>query len=369
MPLDAPSHQEMPGRRIHIGPRNLKPGELAHIIYQNAPAEALPPNEVVQGLCEYVVRRQFVPTIDVTDIVFLMLQFLGEIKILTGNTNYYKSNAFKYIHDSDNARECFTQILENAKFWIQRFGIDFFSRNEYDRRERGQIMRSKIDDDFYLSCKGGSGMGTFSLDFAIGLSQHYHNLPSGEVWRMGVDTQATSKGTAMRIIRTGSAIKGSQANIEEKTAKYALFKKRYGLTPPRALAFLAMYIGKDLNVDEICAISSEGINNRQLSLGSVGRIQFDYTSHFKSVGFFEATDSNWLTMGNPATNFYSSLQTTATDPNGLRAHETDGMDTILKAFRGLKGIDKKGMTLTVCADQTREEILSAISSFRIIHNK
>lgn len=234
-------------------------------------------------------------------------------------------------------------------------------------------MMSDIDDDFYLSMKPWSWVWTFSLDFAIWIKwwNTINNLPTKEIWRTGIDTQKIKEIISMRIIRTWWAIKKSNWNFEEKSDMYKLFKKKYGLSPQRALAFLVMYIWKDLKVDEIKAISLIWARQKKLNLIWSKQINFDYTELFKNVWFKETSNPNWLSLGNPKETFYDTLETSPEDLKWLRAYETSWLDKIINAFKNLRDIvdPNKKCPLEICADETKEEIEKAMNTFRKIHNK
>ncbi len=197
----------------------------------------LPPDNVVRGICTFFVQKGLVP-LSVESILPNVLDFLKKLNSLTGGIDFYKSNAFKYLYEGSSINELSSQILDNAKFWIDIFGKDFFSRHRTDYSERGVLMGSEVDSDFYLSCKAGSGVGTFSIDLAIGMIKPgkkvlYNTRTSGELWRTGFDTERVNEGRVLRIIRTGSAINSSHVDHEEKVKMYDLFKKRYNMPVSR----------------------------------------------------------------------------------------------------------------------------------------
>lgn len=340
---------------------------------KKSPHTDLPPDNVVKGICSFLVQKELVP-VRIESIVPNVLDFLTKFNLLTGGIDFYKSNAFKYLYEGTSISELSSQILDNSKFWIDIFGRDFFSRHRTDYSERGELMESQIDNDFYLSCKAGSGVGTFSVDFAIGMIKPGKNIlfktrTSGELWRTTIDTENANAGKSLRIIRTGSAIKSSHLDYEKKIQMYDLFKERYRISPQRALAFLTMYIGKDLNVKEVKAISLEGASQKRLHLIRGSRVNFDYDFLFKSVGFSLSPNKNWLTMGNPSNNFYSTIQTSPSDQNGLRAHETSGLNKVLEAFQMMKDTMGRSYPITVCATDSSDELEKAFATFRTIHNR
>ena len=360
-------------KRIETGERYLTQEQFLTVINENSNGFSLPPQNVVRGICSYLIQKNLISIGDITAEVRQVISFLETLNQMTKGNDFYKANALKYIYEGNNLEEVLQQILDNTNFWIDRFGVDFFTRYSPRSKERKSLMIADIDDDFYLSMKPGNGVGTFALDFAIGLKgrDFAQNVPSKEIWRTGIDTQKTGSQTSMRIIRTGGALKKANGNYEQKSEMYATFKKRYGVSPQRALAFLSMYIGKDLGVDEVKAITLEGARQKRLSLVGSSRINFDYTQLFKSVGFDETQNPNWLSIGNPDNGFYPALETSPTESNGLRAYETTGMDNILNAFRELRDVfnSEQKNPLTVCANQTRNEIEQAMNTFRTIHNK
>lgn len=225
--------------------------QFFQIVLNHSTEINFPNIEVVKSACEFAIRKGLIHPDNIRQGTEQMQYFLEQLSHLTKGINFYKSNALRYIYEGEKLKECLCQILANGKFWIEKFGIEFFARNHDYSKARAEFMKSSIDDEFYLSCKGGSGIGTFSLDFAIGIEKGQKAMPTKEIWRMGIDTQETKDRTSLRIIRTGGALKKTHVDYEKKYNKSNVFKKLYGISPPRALAFIAMYIGKDLPVNEI----------------------------------------------------------------------------------------------------------------------
>lgn len=325
------------------------------------------------GIASFLARKGLLSNQSIEQESESVVTFLQELQQLMNGQDFYKSNSFNYIYEGDEIGDALAQIMANARYWIEIMGSGFFERYSPHSRNRKTLMVSQIDTDFFLSAKAGSGMGAFSIDFAIGIEpkDYAPNVPSGEIWRSGIDTERTADHTSMRIIRTGSAIKMSKEKYEQKSRMYLEFKKRYGLSPQRALAFLAMYVGKDLDgIDEIKALSSIGVHNPDLHLIRGSKVCFDYSRLFQSVGFRPSENLHWLTIGNPQEGFYQALETTAQNKNGLRAYETTGLDKVLDAFRSLQSVtDSKKHSLTVCRNESRAELEKVIQTFMKINNR
>lgn len=361
--------EELKGSQKHT--LIAKPHQLALFLQDTANqlgSGPVPPN-VLNGLCTYFAKKDLLKPASFAEDVDCLLHTVERLNNVMGGQDFYKSNAFRYLYEGRDCYELADQIVANAQFWTQLFGAEFFARYSTYSKERGTILRADLDEDFYLSCKGGSGMGTFSVDFAIGTKGRSFamNVPAAEIWRSGLDTQQTAGSTALRIIRSGSGTK----KCPKKGGSYETFVQRYGTTPQRMLAFLAMYVGKDLAVDEIKALSSEGVRSKRHTLLGHNQVNFNYTGLFESVGFQPSESDLWLTMGNPADNFYPTLCTTPQNQKGLRGNEVSPLNKVIQAFRQLRDITQTGLEcpLTVASNDTRAEVVEAIETFKTIQGK
>ncbi|HUQ85795.1 MAG TPA: hypothetical protein VM077_05720 [Candidatus Limnocylindrales bacterium] len=289
------------------------------------------------------------------------VQFMDDLYTLTGKPDFFKSRSFNYISEDEMTR-AYQQALGNADFMIKQVGMGLFTRE--DESARSIVYRAPINGtDFILSCKGGAGAGTFSLDFAIGVDKgRAATNTSGELWRTGIDTEGTEdeKGKAVRIIRTGSAVKFDPG----KTEKFAEFKKVFKITPPRALAFLTLYLAHSLGAEKVKALSTTGAIN----LSSLRRSKnpYDYSQLFESVGF-EPGAENWHTIPNFQDSFYSTIETKPDNPNGLRSYETTGMHEVLEAFQNLRGSDGKPFPIKMGFDEGMPATERVLAVFKTIH--
>lgn len=290
------------------------------------------------------------------------LRLLDDLHQVTDLPDFFKSRSFNYISEEEDPAVAFSRATHNARYLIGLVGQDFFASKD---KERATIFKAPIaDTNFFLSCKGGSGAGTFSLDFAIGIDWGQpFILPSGELWRTGIDTETEQPAGAFttRIIRTGSGVKKDI----DKIKAYPEFRKKFKISPQRALAFLSMYVAHSLGADELRALSTQGA----LRLSSLSRSKdpYDYTNLFSEIGLQEGENPNWLSVPDLQTNFYPTIETSPDNQNGLRAHETRGMHHILEAFQGLRDSDGNDLPIKLRIDESREEIEKVLITFEKIH--
>ncbi len=321
-------------------------------------ARGISPN-VVFGVYNYARLRDVVGN----DRLGKVLQFIDDLHELTGTPDFFKSRSFNYIFEGEEMAEVFNQALSNARFMVELAGVRFFAR---EHGKRGIIFKAPIaDSDFFLSLKGGSGAGTFSMDFAIGVDKGQKALSTlGELWRTGVDTEIPEdgQGRIVRIIRTGT---GVIRNDPLKTEKFKEFRKRFKITPQRALAFLALYFAYSLGAEGIKALSTNGAKR----LSSLGRSAnpYDYSQLFKGVGFVEGENPHWLYVPDLPENFYFTLETTPENQNGLRAYEASGMHKVLEGFQSLQGPEGEECPIRLQFVETPEEMERVLAAFRNIH--
>jgi hypothetical protein len=174
------------GKLILLGPKKIVTilgalGETLHI-----------PKNICTGIARYFIEKNLYRS---PEDLITAIQFIIEICGITNEQTFFKSN---------NPQSAFSQGSENAQFMISLMGMDFFLPSSQDPLVRKNLMLAELPGtDLYLSCKGGSGAGTFSLDFAIGVLKDNKTKVGGELWRTGIDTEKTLDGRNVRIIRTG----------------------------------------------------------------------------------------------------------------------------------------------------------------------
>lgn len=325
-----------------------------------AQAQGISP-DLALGVYQFAVRwnlarlTQLAPT----------LQFLDDLHEIAGSSGIFKSKSFNYLSDKPTATETFSDALGNARYMIGLVGPEVFGR---EGPRRSTAFRAPIaNSDFFLSCKGGSGAGAFSLDFAIGIDKgQEHTSTAGELWRTGIDTEDTDEGPGktVRIIRTGSGVKKDLLKME----KFLEFRRKFKTSPPRALAFLALYFAHSLGAEHLKALSTQGA----LKLSSLSRSKdpYDYSQLFEGVGFSEdGENKNWLSITNLQENFHDAIRTTpGGDQNGLRSYEASGIHEVLDAFENLRGPDGNPFPVKLMLEaQDKSETERVLATFSDIH--
>ncbi len=322
--------------------------------------------DVVVGLGEYLITKNCLGSLRKQ--LPAVLQFLNEMKQTMGEQPYYKEHSFRYMAETSQPSERLELAADNARFWVNTMGREFFTRNRQCATQLSGGFYAPIGDEFYLSCKGGSGSGTFCLDFAIGLKEGLRKSSPHELWRTGLDTQRTETGRAGRIIRTGTGVKPNGENYEHKASMFKRFHEVVGIKPPRALALLAMYVAYDLKLDELWALSNEGAR----TLGTLKNSKGDchYSELFAQTGFVESANPNWLKVEDLQDGFYDALQTHPGKQSGLRSYESAGLGRVLDACKQLRNYEVTAeCPIQVCARETQEELRRAINAFAVIHGK
>ncbi len=322
------------------------------------------PRRVIDGFMKYLKLKGLIsdpPSADQSDRV---AAFLGDLGVVTQFKDFFKSNAFKYMTTSTDLDHVLDQILTNAQFWISRFGMDFFARHPKYSKQRGMFYKETIPGTgCYLSCKGGSGSGTFSVDLAIGVEKGQRFHISGEVWRLGLDTEQVEDGTAVRIVRCGSGMSPKKAGYDEKVQACGRFKKALKLHPSRALGLLAMYVAYDLGADSMKCLSLAGARDKRFTLIPASGVNYDYDAFAKGLGFrAKQGDMHWLHLPDLQDRFYDILVNRV----ALEPHEASGLDPVVDTFARLRD---HGSPLTICGDESEEEIARVMEAFRLIHRQ
>lgn len=307
------------------------------------------------GIYTFLVGKNITSELDLVKTI----GFLIELQKIVGEKRLYAGKDVKYLSSTQNLETLFEQFLFSARFFVDKFGIDFFTTRSKKFENRDQVMTANIPGtDMYLSCKGGTGSGVFSIDFAIGAQSERDIGYGGEFWRTGLDVEKIPKGLCVRIVRTGSALK---PNLDSKIKAFKEGKANIKITPARALAFLCAHIAYDLGAAELKALTTDGA----IKLSSLGRSSagFDYTSHFKQVGFEDSNDPNWLAITDFQNRYYHATTGDEEKATGLRNFEIGGLNRVFKAFKHLKD-PRSGKTipLTIFGSETKDEIERALIS-------
>lgn len=295
--------------------------------------------------------------------------FLSNMGRLTYGEDYFKSNSFKYMIDSQNFDEVAYQILMNMSFLIEVFGMDFFARSLERSKNRKMFYQVPIEGTgCYLSCKGGSGAGTFSVDFAIGIDKGQSKYISGELWRLGFDTYMEPGGARVgRIIKSGSGVSKKKDGYDEKSEAFHSFLKETGILPQRALGFLTLYVMQDLGLNAARSVALETARNKKMSLNPGAGINFDYDKYACGLGFQDGSEDGWHQVDDlQAGGLYRALVSRGRADAGLKRQEVEGLDRVLSAFFGL---GEKGCPLTICSLETRQELELAVLAAREISGR
>lgn len=242
--------------------------------------------DVSYGVNSFVSQRFMDPSFNLAPIVTFMVS-LAE---LTEGKNFYKSRSLNYLTDRCNVGTALDQTLGNAGYMVNLFGIDFFSRDPRFPERRKTFFKALIPDSaFYLTAKGGSGAGTFSIDLALGIEKGQgFRKNSGEIWRTGLDTEILPNGElGIRFIRTGSGVRHDPL----KTAQFEEFKHTFKTSPARALTFLAVNYAQRLSPIRITALTTHGA--KILSTLPKDPRAYDYSRLFLGMGFTEQDDNQY----------------------------------------------------------------------------
>ena len=238
--------------------------------------------------------------------------------------------AFLYLpHASTFDDNVLTSAGCNARFLAGHFGPELFSERDRDHIE---FFKAPIGEGrTYLSCVGGSGAGTFSLDFAIGVEQG--GYPSAQLWRTGIDFARLGGRVVMRMVRTGSGCKRSDANYEMKYEEFRAFRRKFGVSPQRALGFLLLQLAYDLGVDHVTALTTTGATKLSSMSKTAGGAK--YTELFRGMGLSGNEDECWMSTAPFPEGFFSTQYSSRRDLDGMEAHEAGGIAAVCDAFRSL----------------------------------
>lgn len=304
--------------------------EILLQVLRSKTALLTPDPDVVFGINSFVKKRFSNETFDLLPI----LSFTATLSRITAGANFYKSRSFNYISESEDLAEVLRLAAENACFLTSIFGVDFFSRRDGFSGERKTFFKAQIGEtDFYLSAKGGSGAGTFSVDYAIGvLKDGNRENNKGELWRTGFDTEMLcGTGRNLRIIRTGNGVRYDPY----KTLKFEEFKNYFKSTPARFLTSLISRSAHFLNAAEVIALTTEGA--KVLSSLPKRANAYNYSRLFTQMGFEEDQRRFWMKYTDPGSH------------TGLSRREKRNFEVVADAFCNLKSLRGEEFPLKLAA--------------------
>ena len=284
-----------------------------------------------------------------------------------------KARAFNYMptEATTTARQNLQASLDNARYWIDQLGADFFGTNP---KYEGSYFRGEIDEGFAITAKAGSGAGTFSVDLAIEYDLTHDRRdgmgPSHELWRLGVDTDMVAVGDGSeqrvgRIIRTGS---GMKPNDERKAAEFERFRGVFRMLPQRALTFVAASVMHELDFSAGLALTTEGA----LTLSSLKKAKgmTDYTGIHYASGFRHPYNDFWLEAPNLSQDFHDLFVGTDAQPI-LLPHEPIQLDRIVDGFNRMSNPvsgDPFGIRLYDRVEEPHE-LAAVIAAYRSVQAK
>ena len=292
-------------------------GLYAYLISRHS-AKWLHPS-TVKGLTFFIVKKCFLKPKKIEQQLSYLDTFMLRLTQVIGNARIYGWNTLRYMSDKSDLIETCEDYLQNMQYWISIFWIDFFK--EWEKKERLYMLRAPIDEDFFITCKGWSGIGTFCIDISIGFwEQRYPWVPRNEIWKMSIDTDPTW----MRIVRSGWSMNSKHINAQQRTDMFDDFKNRYKMLPQRVLGALALYIAESEGKYPLRAVSLEWARKKSMSLVASSHVNFDYTKLFSWLGF-EWQNANWLM----AESFGKAIST-------IWTHEAGILDRVFHAFNEMK---------------------------------
>lgn len=218
----------------------------------------------------------------------LIAEFIYNLSGIMGGSDFSKSTGFNYLTDQDLGQSL-TQATENAQRMVGLVGQRLYRRDPAKSSIRETVLKAPLGDGFALTLKGGSGAGTFSLDFAVGVEREdWRNR--GELWRTGFDTETLPDGgIGVRIVRTGGV-----KPTPDRNKKFDEFKHVFRMSPARALTILLVnWAQKHVKPDVITALTTCGAQT--LSTLPTNNTAYDYSCLYRQMGFSER-DNYWLVL-------------------------------------------------------------------------
>jgi hypothetical protein len=226
------------------------------------------------------------------------------------------------------------RLVSNAAEIRSRMGYGFF--RDRDGRSEREVHYSTLllDGLLWLGIKGGSGAGSFSIDFAIGRVQRndFRHM-RGEMWRTGIDTIVDENGASARVIKQGSAMNRNKKGYEEKRELARKFYELYGISVPRAMTALTICAAHTLEKPTLQLVTQQTFSRPRYTGHSETKVKFDYQEHFRSMGFDGMPNNNKvLVFRGERRGFYKRLIDQDNTGSGLNRRELAGLDEIVHAF-------------------------------------
>lgn len=286
----------------------------------------------------------------------------------------YSVHPFRYLPVPDLPEAGFSataeasvhSALENARYMRERFGdVTFAAQGSHQRRLHQVTWIAPLDRDYHINVRGGSGAGTFSIDFGLGVIDYHREVPKyKELWRTGIDTVHSDEILAARFIRTGTGIKDGKNSF--KGESFDKFYKKYGLLPQRLLGLVGLYFMRELEPAYAFALTTEGA--RTLSSLNHSKGGCDYTKIFSCLGFRTTSDRNWLAIPDFENGFYEALEESYT-----REDAEDSVDLAIEALKKMVTVEsleeKTGPLFEICSDDSEEVVSREVASARQRHER
>lgn len=247
--------------------------------------------------------------------------------------------------------------IGNMGFLTSQLNPQTFAANSREARRGNRAVqwRAPIDEKYEIRVRGGSGAGTFSIDFGLGTYDPLQPWRYNELWRVGIDTTARDGQTGTRFVRTGSAIKPGE---EAKKEAFKKFRKAHGLLPQRLLGIVGMYYMHEVKPDYALALTTKGA----IELSTLGKSnnarKLNYTGIFQNIGFEPSDDERWSLLPN----FSEGGFLRALDVASIRRREADALHTAVESLNSMQAINYEGEPLGIpapfklCSDNDRTVI-------------
>ena len=255
----------------------------------------------------------------------------------------------------------------NFQYWTRVFGPEIFGTNQNKEHIEPAVWKAWLPlEGYYLSLKGGSGSGTFSIDIGIGFDDKHSDELRGQIWRVGVDIEIVSGKPVFRIIRTGSGQKSHGDDVRKKGLEDVrkVFLDEYTVSPQRLLLFLALEMAYVLKFNTVRGLSTQGAMD--LSLLSRSKNPPDYTASMTGAGF-TAREGNWHEMVDYQERYYDILAGNGYE-DALQPHEVTGFDSALKTFNKLESPDGRTIPLQLAREEPYE-LEKAWDAYRKLHQQ
>lgn len=262
-------------------------------------------------------------------------------------------NSFEDGERGITADDTVAGAVSNMRYMVDKFGGDTFAviDSEYGFVPPVQ-WQAPIDDNYAIRIRGGSGAGSFSIDFGLGRTDPDRPWTYNELWRNGIDTYEDDNGFGARFIRTGSGIKQGDSS---KARAFERFRRQYGILPQRFLGIIGLYFMREVNPDYALAATTLGAEKLSTLGNSKGRC--DYTGIFSNIGFQPSGDPNWLTVEDFDDGFYDAL-----DLSKIRKNEADLLSHAVESVNSAHGINLElektdtPIPFQLCSDESDETL-------------